>query len=51
MGPKVDAVCEFVRATGNRAAIGSLTDVAEVFAGTQGTQVLPELPAGADPHQ
>jgi carbamate kinase len=41
MGPKVDAVCEFVSATGNRAAIGSLADVAEVIAGTQGTQVLP----------
>jgi carbamate kinase len=41
MGPKVDAVCEFVGATGNRAAIGSLADVAEVIAGTQGTQVQP----------
>jgi len=41
MGPKVDAVCEFVRATGNRAAIGSLADVAEVVAGTRGTQVRP----------
>jgi carbamate kinase len=41
MGPKVAAVCEFVRSTGNRAAIGSLVDVAEVIAGTQGTQVQP----------
>jgi carbamate kinase len=39
MGPKVDAVCEFVRATGTRAAIGSLDDVVGVFAGTAGTQV------------
>lgn len=39
MGPKVDAVCEFVRATGTRAAIGSLDDVGDVFAGTAGTQV------------
>ena len=51
MGPKVDAVCEFVRTTGNRAAIGSLADVAEVIAGTQGTQVLPESPARPDAHQ
>ena len=39
MGPKVEAVCQFVRATGNRAAIGSLDEVAAVFAGTAGTQV------------
>ena len=39
MGPKVAAVCEFVGATGSRAAIGSLDDVAEVIAGTKGTQV------------
>lgn len=41
MGPKVEAVCRFVRATGNRAAIGSLDDVFEVIAGTKGTQVHP----------
>lgn len=39
MGPKVQAVCRFVRATGHRAAIGSLENVAAVFAGTSGTQV------------
>jgi carbamate kinase len=39
MGPKVDAVREFVRRTGKRAAIGQLEDVAEVIAGTKGTQV------------
>lgn len=39
MGPKVAAVCQFVRATGRRAAIGSLENVAAVFAGTSGTQV------------
>lgn len=39
MGPKVQAVCQFVRATGRRAAIGSLENVAAVFAGTSGTQV------------
>lgn len=41
MGPKVEAVCEFVRVTGRRAAIGSLDDVIEVIAGTKGTQVGP----------
>jgi carbamate kinase len=41
MGPKVDAVCRFVRATGCRAAIGSLENVSAVFAGTSGTQVRP----------
>ena len=39
MGPKVAAACEFARSAGSRAAIGSLTDVAEVIAGTKGTQV------------
>ena len=41
MGPKVEAVCEFVRSTGRRAAIGSLADVFEVIEGTKGTQVQP----------
>ena len=39
MGPKVAAVCEFVRATGARAAIGSLDEALAVFCGTAGTQV------------
>jgi len=39
MGPKVDAVCRFVEATGNRAAIGSLDDLEGIVAGTAGTQV------------
>ena len=41
MGPKVEAVCGFARATGRRAAIGSLEEVAAVVAGTAGTQVRP----------
>lgn len=41
MGPKVAAVCDFVRATGARAAIGSLDDTVAVFCGTAGTQVRP----------
>jgi len=41
MGPKIDACCRFVEATGQRAAIGSLADAAAVLAGTAGTAVLP----------
>ena len=39
MGPKIEAVYQFVTTTGNRAAVGSLDDVAAVVAGTAGTQV------------
>ncbi len=39
MGPKVEAVCEFVRSTGSRAAIGTLDEAAAVFEGTAGTQI------------
>ena len=41
MGPKVEAACEFVRATGRRAAIGALQDVEAMVEGTAGTQVCP----------
>ncbi len=39
MGPKVQAACRFVRATGNRACIGSLKDLAAMIEGTAGTTV------------
>jgi carbamate kinase len=39
MGPKVQAACRFVEATGGRAAIGSLAAATGVVAGTDGTQV------------
>jgi carbamate kinase len=39
MGPKVEAVCRFVEATGRRAAIGPLEAIPELIAGTGGTQV------------
>ncbi len=42
MGPKVAAACEFVRATGRRAAIGSLGQFEGLLAGTAGTAVVPE---------
>lgn len=40
MGPKVEAACRFVEATGGRASIGSLDDVAGLLAGTSGTSVV-----------
>ncbi|OPZ44910.1 MAG: Carbamate kinase [Euryarchaeota archaeon ADurb.BinA087] len=41
MGPKVEAACQFVRMTGNRAAIGALGDILAIVAGRSGTQVHP----------
>jgi carbamate kinase len=39
MGPKVQAACEFVTATGGFAAIGALGDAADLIAGTAGTRI------------
>jgi carbamate kinase len=39
MGPKVDAACRFVHATGGEAVIGALTDIADIVAGSAGTRV------------
>ncbi len=39
MGPKVDAACRFVAATGKRAAIGALADLSRIMAGEAGTTV------------
>lgn len=39
MGPKVEAVCRFVEATGGRAAIGALDALPALIAGTAGTQI------------
>ncbi len=39
MGPKVEAACRFVDATGHRAVIGRLEDAGELLAGTRGTVV------------
>jgi carbamate kinase len=41
MGPKVEAACRFVEATGGRAAIGSLTDAAAILRGQAGTIIAP----------
>ena len=40
MGPKVEAALQFVRATGGRAAIGTLARLEDLLAGTTGTQVV-----------
>lgn len=45
MGPKVEAAVRFVKATGNRAAIGRLEDIALIVSGDAGTNVVPEVPA------
>ncbi|HET7487126.1 MAG TPA: carbamate kinase [Acidimicrobiales bacterium] len=41
MGPKVDAACRFVEATGRRAAIGSLDEIEKIVEGAAGTTVVP----------
>lgn len=40
MGPKVEAACRFVEATGGLAGIGRLQDAAAILAGTAGTHVI-----------
>jgi carbamate kinase len=44
MGPKVEAACRFVVATGKRAAIGELADLSRIIAGEAGTTVEPDSP-------
>jgi carbamate kinase len=39
MGPKVDAACQFTRATGKRAAIGQLCDLRRILNGEAGTLI------------
>jgi len=39
MGPKTEAACYFVEKTGNRAAIGTLSEIESIVAGDTGTQV------------
>lgn len=45
MGPKVEAAVRFVKATGNRAAIGNLEDIEGIVSGEAGTSIVPECPA------
>ena len=41
MGPKIEAVCRFVEATGKLAAIGQLDDAQALLAGQAGTRTGP----------
>ncbi|HSG07671.1 MAG TPA: carbamate kinase [Longimicrobiales bacterium] len=43
MGPKVEAACRFVSATGNPAAIGALADLGRIIEGEAGTTVTTEV--------
>jgi carbamate kinase len=47
MGPKADACVWFARASGHPAAIGALTDAAEVLAGHAGTTITPSRQAAS----
>ena len=40
MGPKVDAIVQFFKATGKRGIIGNLEDIASVIAGKKGTEII-----------
>jgi carbamate kinase len=44
MLPKVQAACEFARASGHRAAIGGLSDITRMLEGTAGTIISMEEP-------
>jgi carbamate kinase len=44
MGPKVEAACQFARATGHTAAIGALADIAAIVRGEKGTLIDPHFP-------
>jgi carbamate kinase len=42
MGPKIEAACEFVEATGGVAGIGRLEDAAAILRGDAGTRITPD---------
>ena len=44
MGPKIEATCRFVEATGKRAMIGSLDEAGDLLSGTRGTIIEPTRP-------
>lgn len=48
MGPKVEAACRFVEATGKTAAIGALERAGAILRGESGTLVRPDRPAPRD---
>jgi carbamate kinase len=49
MGPKVEACIRFVRASGQPAAIGALTDAADILAGRAGTTISATRPSVTEP--
>ena len=49
MGPKVDACLRFVTASGQPAAIGALTDAADILAGRAGTTISAARPSVTEP--
>ncbi len=49
MGPKVEAARVFVRATDQRAVIGSLEQIEDMLAASAGIQVCLATAGGADP--
>ena len=49
MGPKVEACLRFVRASGQPAAIGALTDAADILAGRAGTTITPARTSVTEP--
>jgi carbamate kinase len=44
MGPKVEAACRFVEATGGEAVIGALAELSSIAAGHSGTRVKTRMP-------
>ena len=42
MGPKIEAACRFVEATGKTAVIGALDEIDQILAGKSGTRVVKE---------
>ena len=46
MGPKVEAACAFVRATGNSALVGALDQIPALLARDGGTAVVPNVEGG-----
>jgi carbamate kinase len=48
MGPKVQAACAFVEATGNRSVVGALDQIPSLLAGTAGTTVEAEVVGGME---
>ncbi len=49
MGPKIEAACHFVRASGRAAVIGALADAAALLAGTVGTVIHPDAAGPRQP--